>query len=355
MDILDVFTPKSIAAYWTEVQSNYMDYMGPSLFPAQQKAGLELSWFKGHKEEPISLMPSAFDAKVTFRDRIGFERVELNMPFFREARHIYENDRQKLMDIQNADSPFAQEIIRRAFDDVADLLAGALVVPERMIMQLLFAENGNVGISIMANGVDYTYNYDPSGEWKKTNYIALTGTDLWTATSTADPFKAIKSAKDALRKRSNVQLTTAIMNSNTFEMLSALDAVKNRWLTVNGKSLGYLTDPEVKEVMRGTLGIDIALYDKGYRDENKVSHQFVPDGYVALVPNGTLGTTWYGTTPEQADLMSGRTSADVSVVNTGVAITQVQNIHPASIDTWASEIVLPSFERMDEVALLKVV
>lgn len=356
MTIFDMFTPQAIAAHWTEVQSNYIDYLGPNLFPARKKAGLALAWLKGSKGEPISLMPSAFDAQATYRDRIGFSKVETEMPFFREGFKIKEIDRQTLMSYRNdLNNQFVNGIIDRLFDDSAELLAAAQVVPERMIMQLLFAKNGNAGISIVANGVDYTYNYDADGTWKTNNYIALTGSDLWTATTTADPFKAIKTAKDAVRKRTGTTLTTAIMNTNTFNMLGKIDAVKNRWLTTNGKSLGYLTEAEISDVIRGTVGVNIALYDKGYRDEDRNTQQFVPDGYVALIPDGTLGSTWYGTTPEEADLQGAGSNALVSVVNTGVAITQQKVEHPVNINTFASEIVLPSFERMDEVALLKVV
>lgn len=354
MDLREFFTPAAIAANWTEVASNRIPYLGGGLFPAQKKAGLDLSWLKGSKGLPISLMPSAFDAKATFRDRIGFEKLETEMPFFREGFKIKEKDRQELLRVQDSNDPYAQTMIARVFDDAADLIDAANVVPERMIMQLLFPEDGNVGIAIKANGVDYTYNYDKDGTWKASNYIALTGTDLWTAPATADPFKAFKAAKDGIRSKTGSELVTAIMNTYTFNLLAATDAVKNRYLTTAGLKLGYLTDAEVKAVVSGTSGLNIAIYDKMYRDESKVAHAFVPDGYVCLIPTGALGSTWYGTTPEEADLM-GSGAAEVSIVNTGVAITRIIDEHPVNINTIASEIVLPSFERMDEVAVLKVV
>jgi hypothetical protein len=124
---------------------------------------------------------------------------------------------------------------------------------------------------------------------------------------------------------------------------------------VNGLSLGYLTDSEIINILKDTADLDgVVVYDKQYRNENKVAAKFVPDGYVALLPTGALGTTWYGTTPEEADLM-GKDAAQVSIVNTGVAITQIVDPHPVNLNTFASEIVLPSYERADEVALLKVI
>lgn len=353
MDLRKFFTPAAVAANWTEAASNQIPYLGTGLFPARKKAGLDLSWLKGSKGLPVSLMPSAFDAKATFRDRIGFEKLETEMPFFREGFKIKEKDRQEMLRVQDSNDPYARAVIDRVFDDANSLINGANVVPERMIFQLLFPVDGNVGIAIQANGVDYTYNYDRDGDWKQQNYIALTGGDLWTAPATADPFKAFKAAKDGVRSRTGTDLTTAIMNTATFNLLAATDAVKRRYLTSNGLSLGYLTDDEVKAVVSGTSRIQIAIYDKMFKDESGKANAFVPDGYVCLVPTGSLGNTWYGTTPEEADLMSD-SSAEVSIVNTGVAITRIIDPHPVNINTFASEIVLPSYERMDEVAVLKV-
>lgn len=353
IDLKEFITPAAVAAQWTEVASNYIDYIGTAKFPARKKAGLDLAFLKGSKGTPTSLMPSALDAKATFRDRIGFTKLENEMPFFREGFKIKERDRQELLRVQDANDPYAQAVLDRVFDDANELIAGAAVVPERMIMSLLFPEGGNAGIAVKANGVDYTYSYDPDGTWKASNYTALTGADLWTAPDTADPFVALQTVMEKVNANTGTTLTTALMNSKTFNLLMKSKAIKDRYLTTNGMSLGYLTRQEVAAVIRDTVGINIALYDKQYRDESKVAHSFVPGGYVSLMPDGQLGNTWYGTTPEEADLMASG-SAEVQIVNTGVAITRIVDPHPVNVNTFASEIVLPSFERMDEVAVLKV-
>lgn len=354
INIREFFTPAAIAAQWNEVGSNLIDYIGPSIFPAKKKAGLDLSWIKGSKGLPVSLMPTAFDAKTTFRDRVGVAKIETEMPFFREGFLIKEKDRQELLRVMDSNDPYAQAIIERVFDDANNLIAGAAVVPERMIFQLLFPENGNMVIGIKANGVDYTYNYDTDGSWKTNNYTALTTTDLWTASATADPFKAFMNAKDKVSANTGATITTAIMNRYTFNLMANTAAVKNRYLSTSGVALGYLTDAETASVVKGTTGINIIVYDKQYADENKIAHKFVPDGYVCLIPDGALGSTWYGTTPEEADLMASQV-ADVSIVNTGVAISRIIETDPVNIMTKASEIVIPSFERMDDVAVIKVI
>ena len=349
--------PKAIAMNWTEAQNNVKPYVGSQLFPAKKKAGLDLSWIKGAKGLPVTLMPSAFDAKATFRDRIGVSMTETEMPFFREGFKIKEKDRQDILRVQDANDPYAMAAIAQVFDDAANLIDGANVVPERQIMQLLFPIGGDVGISIKANGVDYTYDYDQAVDgtrrWKSTNYFALTGDDAWDQVATADPFDDIDNAKKAIANKGG-KAAFVMMNSTTFALLRKITAVKNRFLTVNGMAIGYLRDSDVTNVLKDTEELQgIIIYDNQFVDESGTTQKFVPDYYVAVLPDGALGNTWYGTTPEEADLM-GKPDAEVTIVNTGVAVTQIMDNHPVNLNTFASEIVLPSYERMNEVAVIKV-
>ncbi len=354
MNLRELFTPTAVAANWEEVYSNQIPYIGEALFPARKKAGLDLSWIRGSKGLPVSLMPSAFDAKATFRDRPGLTKTETEMPFFREGFKIKEKDRQEILRVQESNDPYLNTVLVNIYDDARNLIDGANVVPERMRMALLFADSGNVQIVFKANGVDYSYNYDPNGEWKASNYFALSGTALWSAATTANPFADIKTARDAVRAKTGNAPVMAVMNGYTFNLLGQIDAVKNRFLTTNGLAIGFISDADVNSVMQDVAGVSIVVYDKQYKDESGTTQSFVPNGYVALVPDGALGSTWYGTTPEEADLRGGNSDAQVAIVNTGVAITQIVDLHPVNINTFASEIVLPSYERMDEVALLKV-
>ena len=345
--------PKIIAANWTEAQSNKIPYLGETLFPSQQKAGLDLKWVKGHKGVPVSLMPSAFDAKATFRSRPGMKLLETEMPFFREGFKIKEKDRQEILRIQEKNDPYLNDALTRVFDDANNLLEGALVVPERMIMQLLFPEGGDVGITIEANGVSYTYDYDPGDAWKTTNYLEVASDYTWDKPSAADPLADVQNALDKIAAQGGVGKILA-MNNTTFKLLRSIKAIKDLFLSVSGIAVGYLTDAQITSVLKDTLNLSgIVVYDKQYKDEDEVTHKFVPDYYVAVLPDGQLGNTWRGTTPEEADLM-GSSQADVAVVNNGIAITQILDSHPVNLNTFASEIVLPSYERMNEVALIKV-
>jgi len=354
MNIENLFTAKLIAANYTEAAGNADPYLGEGLFPAEKKMGLDLSWIKAYGGLPVSLAPSAFDAQATFRDRIAFDVIRSEMPFFREGVLLKERDRQDMLRVQSLDDPYANDIIARVFDDQKNLIDGARVVSERMRMSLLFPENGNLGININANSVDYTYNYDQSGAWKSHNYFALSGTDLWTAPTTADPLSQLQALKAAVRAITGEEPRYAAMNAYTFGLLKKTNAILTRVRNMSNTAVSFVSDREVRDVIFDALELEIVVYDRMFRDEAKNTRNFVPNGYVSVFPEGQLGKTVFGTTPEEATLL-GNAAADVAIVDTGIAITIEHKPHPAQMITYASEIVLPSYERMDSVGVMKVI
>ena len=93
MTIFELVTASELVAYWNTMANQRGPYLGESLFPARKKRGLNLKWIKGSKGLPVVLNPSAYDAKVKIRDRIGFSTVSTNMPFFKEGVLIDEETR----------------------------------------------------------------------------------------------------------------------------------------------------------------------------------------------------------------------------------------------------------------------
>lgn len=353
MNLNDIITPRVIAANYEETAQNRIPYLGEGLFPAAKKMGLNLAWVKGYGGLPVSLAPSSFDAKATFRELGEVARFETQMPFFRAAHMLSEADIQEFINVREANEPYAEAIINRTFDFTRDLIMGANVVPERMRMSLLFPESGNMTISIKANGVAYEYDYDPNDEWKTNNYSALTSTALWSAATTADPIKDFEDMKNKAADVAGAEIRYALMSSATFNLLKATSAVKNSIISTSGVTQTYVTSNRAADVIESETGIRPIVYTKKYKNESKATKSFVPDGYVTFIPEGALGKTWYGTTPEEARLRNGE-NTEVSIVDTGIAITKHAQVHPAETFIYASEIVLPSYERMNEVVTLKV-
>lgn len=347
MNIKEVFNSRAIASVVTEAGSNKVAYLGAGLFPAKKKMGLDLKWIKGHKGLAVSLAPSNFDAVSTIRSRQGMEISETQMAFFRESMLLKEADRQELLRVKEANDPYAQDVIGRIYDDAQTLVDGANVIPERMIMQLLTPANGHPSISIQANGVTYAYNYDPSGDFAKNNFDALSGTDVWSDTVNSDPLADVENAKAKVQAQTGVEPKYMIINSVTLGYLKKNQKIKD---TIVNPTAGatYISAAKIKEVFSTELGITLLVYDKQYDNGAK----FFADGFATLIPEGQLGNTWYGTTPEEADLM-GNADVDVSIVNTGVAVATSVSNDPVQVKTTVSEIVLPSFENMDQVYVIK--
>lgn len=354
MKLTDVFNAEAIAINYTNAASNTIPYLGTGFFPAQKKAGLDLKWIRGHRGLAISLMPSNFDAKSTFRDRVGIALSETQMPFFRESMLVKEADEQEIMRVQDSNDPYAQQVLDNIFNDAQTLIDGANVVPERMIMQLLAPLGGSFGIEISANGVDYTYDYDPDDSLRTNHYLKIaTAADKWSAADTCDPMKNLEDAMDTQEEKSGNRPEILLMSKATFNMIKNSAKVRSGILAQNVTANVNYTTARVRQFVEEELGVQIVVYNKQFKNEAGTAQKFYPDNIVAMLPSGTLGTTWYGTTPEES--RGAQAGASVSVVNTGVAVCVTTTTDPVNTKTTASEIVLPSFERCEECYFLEVI
>lgn len=318
------------------------------LFPARRKTSLELSMIKGTRGVIPSLAPSAFDVKSTLRSRGQIELTKTQMPYFKEGIPFTEEDQ---MQVNLYGENMREEVLARFYDDAATLIKAAEIVSERMAFQLLFPADGLPKISFAENGATYAYTYG-NAAWTAGHFTQLTGNDFWTATTTADPMKNINTVCQNLRANYGSTIRYLIMNSVTFGLMASTDAMKARFI---GRSLNFaLSDNDVREVVRREAGLEIVLVDETYVDTDGTSHKYVPDGYVSFVPGGALGATYRAVTPAEARLR-GNSNAEVTVTESGIAVSREVLGDPVLETIIVSQIVLPTFERMDEVGLMKVI
>ena len=353
MNISDLFNAASIAAQFTEVASNKIPYLGAGLFPAKKKMGLDLKWIKGNKGLPVSLAPSNFDAKSVLRGRVGIAADATQMAFFRESMLIKEEDEQEIMRVLDANDPYAAQVLQSIYDDANTLIDGAEVVAERMRMQLLAPTvDGSPRILISANDVQYSYNYDPDTSYQTYNYEPLTSTACWDAPTTSDPLGVVEAACTTVENATGSRPAYMFLARETMNYIKQNTKIKGAILAQNATANIFMTDARVIELFQNELGITPIVYTKRFKTEAGVSTAFYPNGYATLIPAGALGSTWYGTTPEERSLM-GKPGANVSVVNTGVAVAVSTTNDPVNTKTTVSEIVLPSYERMNETYVIK--
>lgn len=353
MLVNEVVNSASIAQVATEDASNSIPYLGLQWFPEKKKSGLDLKWIKTHKGLPVSLAPSNFDALPVIRARGGLKAEKTHMAFFREQMVITEEDAQEIDRIKDENDPYLAGALRSIYDDTNTLVQGAEVVPERMRMQLLATVEGHPTIGIESDGVKYAYDYDPTGEYAKEHYMKLLDTAKWSDTENSKPLTDLNNARKALQKKGKIA-TYVLMNSNTFQYLLDNAQVKNAILAQNLTANIELTDDNVINIVKARTKLTIVLYDKMFADEAGNEGYFYPDNKVTLLPSGALGSTWFGTTPEERT--AGQVAdVDVSMYGLGIAVaTKTEYGPPAITSVTASEITLPSYEGMDSTFVIEV-
>lgn len=342
MTIFDIITSTEIAAYWELHPQDEPPYLGEELWDTQQKLGLDLKWIKGAQGLPVVLKESAFDATAIPRPRIGFEEMRAEMPYFKESMYIDEELRQQLnMVLQTNNQTLIDTIQNRIFDDEMQLLRGARAQRERMRMMALTTGM----VSLKGNGQVYDYDYGVPSNHKKTVETA------WSDPN-APIIDDIREMKDTIVGDTGVEIARAVCSSKVFGYFRKNNELKMS-INVRTDGEGFISDEKIRQFFMDELDLDITRYDKRYIDETGKQQRFVAEDIFVMMPSGMLGTFWFGTTPEQSDLLNSGV-ANVSIVDTGVAITTSKKVDPVQVETKVSMVCLPDFPTADQIAIMDV-
>ena len=342
MTIYELVTAESITSYWEEAAGGLPPYLGDELFPSDKKLGLQLDWIKGSRGLPVVLKPSAYDVKAVKRPRIGFSKLTTQMPFFKESTGIDEETRQKLnMVMETGNQAYIDSVMNQVFDDETELLKGARAQRERMKMMLLTTG----AISIAANGQAYDYDYGMPQDHKGEVTVSWSNQD-------ADIYSDIEKILDKIEDDTGIRPERAVVSQKTWGYFRKNKNFRNAILGNN--SAAPVSDDQIRTYLKDNLEIEVVKYTKKYIDEAGNKQAYVPDDVFVAFPKGALGKGWFGTTPEESDLMSG-TAANVSITDTGVAVTTVKETDPVNVDTKVTMIFLPSCPPIDQIYILDVI
>ena len=340
MTIFDLMQSQELVAYWQELVKDEAPYPCEELFPNNKKRGLKLDWLKGARGLPIVLKTSAFDAAAVPRGRIGFDKLSANMPYFKESTFIDEELRQELnMVLETGNQVYVDAVMNRVFDDEMRLLRGARASRERMRMMALTTG----AIAMASNGQSFVFDYGVTHKG--------TASVSWSDRENSDPIEDIRQAKEAIEQETGCTITRAMCDGKTWRDLRNNEKIKKEiFVLTNG--VGALTNKQLDNYIADQLdGLKIRVNKYRYKDEQGNTQAFMPADTFVMFPDGVLGTTWFGTTPAESDLMAGN-AANVSITDTGVAVTTVQKADPVNVETIVSMICLPSFESADEVYII---
>lgn len=343
MTIFDLVNASEIASYWEEMSEQRQGFLGETLFPNQKKLGLTLSWLKGSSGLPVVLNLSAFDAKAVPRARLGFDKVTADMPFFKESMYVDEELRQELNKVlETGNMNYIDAITNKIFNDETTLIEAAAVARERMRMMLI--TTGSVVLA--SNGQSYNYDYGVKSEQKKT--VSTSWSD-----ETADIINDIRTWQDQIEDNTGVRPTRAICDRKTWGYILKNKAIiKSIYALSDGTT--YLSTPKLRDYLMEELELDVVVYSKRFKDEKGSTTPYVPADTFVLIPPGNLGNTWFGTTPEESDLMASSSVDNVAIVDTGVAVTTMRKSDPVNVETKVTQICLPDLPVADQILIADV-
>lgn len=341
MSIFDLMTSTELVAYWETLSQDRAPYDTEELFPDNKKRGLDLKWIKGSKGLPVVLKTSAYDTKSIPRGRIGFEKLTAQMPFFKESKYIDEELRQELnMVLETGNQAYIDSVMDKIFDDELSLLEGARATRERMRMMAL-----TTGVVAMANnGQSFSFDYQMPADHKAEVAVS------WSDRTNSDPIEDIRMGMDKIADDTGAVIERAMCDGATWRNLKNNEKIKKAiFVLTNGA--GAVSDNRLREFLADELEIEVVVNDKRYVDESGNVTKFMPANTFVMFPAGNLGNTWFGTTPEESDLMSAGVS-NVTITDTGVAVTTMTQSDPVNVETKVTMICLPSFELADQVYIL---
>ncbi|HEM7410735.1 MAG: major capsid protein [Clostridioides difficile] len=335
MDWKDFINSKEIAKYIKKLPQEML--IGEALFPRKKQTGMDLKYIKGAKKKPVVLKQSTFDVAVKIRAlKAQIEVKSKRMPFFKESVLVNEEDRQQLLLASQAQNKeLLLMIISQIYDNYLALVDGGDMQMERMRMQAL----ADGVINIISEDGDLVFDFEVPSNHKE----VLTGSATWDNPD-ADIIGDIQRWMRIMRDEGNPLPKRMVMTSKTFGYFAKNKAIK---LDIDKDGRVILTDEMIKNYLKNKVGLSVAIVSGTYKLEDESEESYFPDNKITFIPDGDLGKTYYGTTPEEADKVYG-SKLDCSVVRTGIAITTMRLIDPVTVQTKVSQLGMPSFERADE-------
>lgn len=349
LSIYEAVSPKATTAKWYEDQMQRDPYLLEAFFNEVKQLGTDLEYLKGKKPNVRPLDLSAFDVKALPLDRGSFEKISVSLPFFKNQLAINEKLRQELLKvIATGNEVYIKAVLDEIYNDNKTLLENAAVTREVMRAQLMTTG----AISFSSNGQSMSYDFGIP----EANKISRTGDNAWSASATADPIADILAWQDQVQIATGVRPYNILMNRFTFNLLKKAKNVKDAiFYPTNGAARNVYSDGAVKSLIMEETGCTVYIYDKGYYPQGSNEFtKFISDYVVVLFPEGVLGNFVFGTTPEEADLMSGATDAEVEIVDLGVALTTIKEKDPVNVMTKVSMIGVPTLEKPEEMVVASV-
>lgn len=351
VDIMSVLNADAIATYIESIPPTQT--IGAQLFPVKKQMGIDLTMIKGAEQRPVALKMAQFDTDVRIRTlKASIVKETKEMPFFKEAIVLREKDRQNLLlAMQGGNEEWRDLILDQIYENIASLVDGADIQVERMRMQLL----GTGAIKLTGDDGDLELDYGLPAE-QNIAVSAFNGTDNghpWSDHEKSTPIQDLENWVQKMVDLNRGVPRRLVLTRKIVRHLQKNQSIIND-ISSDSSNKKIITENVLLDYLREKTGLQIALIDGSYLGEDGELHKYYPENKITLLPDGALGSTYYGTTPEEADLMTNNANANnVRTVNNKTICT-IKKQDPVTVLTKVSQVVLPSCEKISQIFIAQV-
>jgi len=339
--IFDSVTARALVAYAENKPQQEAPFLFETLFGTEKQLGLDISYIVDSVEDAKLLQVHAFDSKTNKMDRSGFSEMKLSAFLSKNKKNVDEKMRQDLLIMEQTGDVAKIDIVKnRIFNDQISLLAAARRQREFMRSQIV-----STGLlTIAENGQTISIDYGMPATNKGTSV------KKWDDI-TSDIIADIQALQDKVEENGNERPSRAVCSRKILRSImkntDIINSLKNASVMANEANvLNYIYD---------MTGLTVIVYDKKYVSSTGSSTRYIAEDLFLLLPSldgGTiLGNMVFGTTPEEADLMGGL-NANVSLTDTGVAVTITRETDPVLLSTKISQVCVPTFPAVKKVGIL---
>lgn len=340
MNVQDVISQKALIDYSRAFPINNQAF--GALFPTARVDGLEFDMIKGAYNRPVSAHFHAFDVETENGQRYGYKRSTQGLEFIKRKYQL--NEKEIMMIRTPRTSQEQQYAINYIYDDITKLRLSIETRVERMRAEVLSTGQ----LSINENGyVAQTIDFGVPDEHKF---------DLKWTDENADVLQDLYKIRTQIRDDSETDTTVERIITSEKVLYNLL---KNK--TLRSAILGIQKDRILTqaELNAGLTRMNLPTFttdDRKYAEETIENGQlvrknvrYIDEDKVILLPNGILGNTFRGTTPEAQEL---RASGVANVDDMGdITLTSWHNQDPVAYYVKASSTAGISFPYANEIGI----
>lgn len=336
INIKEILSPQALVDYTKAFP--VMDEGLGKLFPTRKIDAMEADMILGARNLPVSAEFYAFDTPTKIGQREGYESGKLGFGFI---KHKMKLDEEEIINLSRPrDSAEVRYIINNIYNDVEKVRQRIEVRIERMRYEALLT--GKLVVE-NENGFSTTVDFGMPSNHK--------GTHNWSNPDT-DVFEELFKIKQKIREDTGFSPTHLMVNEKWLYTLLKNNTVK---LAINGDNnkSKYITPAQLNDNLRAMDLPYITTNNRQYAVEKIVKGKrttkfvnYLPEDKFVVMPDGKLGDTFRGTTPErESDRIN-----NIATVDAGeTTLTYYAEVDPVAHYVKGSTTAMVSFPYADQV------